>query len=103
MRRTGFYSGWPWNKNNDIHVAPSTEDNMISLPDSPTVAWHTLAIEAVCDRHRSDLMANPSLEDVLAVDGWSRRAVREAANQRQAKAPAALPATVPPARMKPAN
>jgi 1-deoxy-D-xylulose-5-phosphate reductoisomerase len=49
-------------------------------------------IEAVCDRHRSDLMANPSLEDVLAVDGWSRRAVREAASQRQAKAPAALPA-----------
>jgi 1-deoxy-D-xylulose-5-phosphate reductoisomerase len=49
-------------------------------------------IEAVCDRHRSDLMANPSLEDVLAVDGWSRLAVREAASQRQAKAPAALPA-----------
>jgi len=37
-------------------------------------------------------MANPSLEDVLAVDGWSRQAVREAASPRQAKAPAALPA-----------
>jgi len=49
-------------------------------------------IEAVCDRHRNDLMASPSLEDVLAVDGWSRQAVREAAAQRQAKAPAALPA-----------
>jgi 1-deoxy-D-xylulose-5-phosphate reductoisomerase len=39
-----------------------------------------------------DLMANPSLSDVLAVDAWSRQAVREAAAQLQAKAPAALPA-----------
>jgi 1-deoxy-D-xylulose-5-phosphate reductoisomerase len=49
-------------------------------------------IEVVCDRHRVDLTANPSLSDVLAVDAWSRQAVREAAARLQAKAPAALPA-----------
>jgi 1-deoxy-D-xylulose-5-phosphate reductoisomerase len=36
-------------------------------------------IERVCDRHRVDLMAAPSLADVLAVDAWARQAVREAA------------------------
>jgi 1-deoxy-D-xylulose-5-phosphate reductoisomerase len=46
----------------------------------------------VCDRHKADLTANPSLDDVLAVDAWSREAVREAAARLQAKAPAALPA-----------
>ncbi|MFM8675240.1 MAG: 1-deoxy-D-xylulose-5-phosphate reductoisomerase, partial [Vulcanococcus sp.] len=61
-------------------------DEQIHFLDIP---W---LIEAVCDRHRNDLMASPSLEDVLAVDGWSRQAVREAAAQRQAKTPAALPA-----------
>ena len=38
-------------------------------------------IERVCDRHRADLTATPSLEDVLAVDGWARQAVLEAAGQ----------------------
>ena len=36
-------------------------------------------IEQVCDRHRVDLRHAPSLEDVLAIDAWARRAVREAA------------------------
>lgn len=36
-------------------------------------------IEQVCDRHRADLSAAPSLADVLAVDAWARQAVREAA------------------------
>jgi 1-deoxy-D-xylulose-5-phosphate reductoisomerase len=36
-------------------------------------------IERICDRHRVDLMAQPDLEDVLAVDAWARQAVREAA------------------------
>ena len=36
-------------------------------------------IDGVCDRHRVDLMAAPSLDDVLAVDLWARQAVREAA------------------------
>ena len=37
-------------------------------------------IERVCDRHRADLSAAPSLADVLAADAWARQAVREAAN-----------------------
>jgi 1-deoxy-D-xylulose-5-phosphate reductoisomerase len=48
-------------------------------------------IERVCDRHRADLTANPSLADVLAVDAWARQAVLEAAGTMQA-IPAALPA-----------
>jgi 1-deoxy-D-xylulose-5-phosphate reductoisomerase len=45
----------------------------------------------VCDRHRVDLRADPSLADVLAVDGWARQAVREAAAGLSAHPPAALP------------
>ena len=37
-------------------------------------------IEAACDRHRSDLKAQPSLDDVLAVDQWARRYVLEASS-----------------------
>ena len=37
-------------------------------------------IEATCDRHRSDLKAQPSLDDVLAVDQWARRYVLEASS-----------------------
>ncbi len=49
-------------------------------------------IDGVCERHKADLTANPSLSDVLAVDAWARQAVREAAARLHAKAPAALPA-----------
>jgi 1-deoxy-D-xylulose-5-phosphate reductoisomerase len=49
-------------------------------------------IEMVCDRHRADLTATPSLDDVLAVDAWARQAVREAAAGLSARVPAALPA-----------
>jgi 1-deoxy-D-xylulose-5-phosphate reductoisomerase len=49
-------------------------------------------IERVCERHKADLMAHPSLCDVVAVDAWAREAVREAAARLSAKAPAALPA-----------
>jgi 1-deoxy-D-xylulose-5-phosphate reductoisomerase len=53
-------------------------------------------IDVVCDRHKADLTADPSLDDVLAVDAWSREAVREAAARLNAtvhsQAPAALPA-----------
>jgi 1-deoxy-D-xylulose-5-phosphate reductoisomerase len=51
-------------------------------------------IERVCDRHRADLSADPSLADVLAVDGWARQAVLEATGQglQAAAAPTALPA-----------
>ena len=34
-------------------------------------------IEAACEQHKPDLAANPSLDDVLAVDQWARQAVRE--------------------------
>ena len=48
-------------------------DEQIHFLDIPKL------IEGVCDRHRVDLKANPSLDDVLAVDAWARQAVREAA------------------------
>ena len=48
-------------------------------------------IDGVCDRHRADLTANPSLDDVLAIDAWARQAVHEAAARLNAKTPAALP------------
>ncbi|MCT4366606.1 MAG: 1-deoxy-D-xylulose-5-phosphate reductoisomerase, partial [Synechococcaceae cyanobacterium MAG-AL2] len=35
-------------------------------------------IERVCDRHRAEVKADPSLSDVLAVDAWARHAVLEA-------------------------
>jgi 1-deoxy-D-xylulose-5-phosphate reductoisomerase len=46
-------------------------------------------IEAVCERHGSDLRQDPSLDDVLAIDAWARRATRELA---AAAAPALLTA-----------
>jgi 1-deoxy-D-xylulose-5-phosphate reductoisomerase len=53
-------------------------------------------IDVVCERHKADLTANPSLSDVLAIDAWARQAVREAAARLHAtvhsQAPAALPA-----------
>ncbi|MFM7734300.1 MAG: 1-deoxy-D-xylulose-5-phosphate reductoisomerase [Cyanobium sp.] len=36
-------------------------------------------IEQTCERHGPDLRADPSLEDVLAVDAWARRQVQELA------------------------
>ncbi len=34
-------------------------------------------IEKVCDRHKNDLNANPSLDDILAVDQWARTAITD--------------------------
>jgi 1-deoxy-D-xylulose-5-phosphate reductoisomerase len=48
-------------------------------------------IDRVCEGHKADFMANPTLSDVLAVDAWARQAVRETADLLQAKTPAALP------------
>ncbi|MGB7565932.1 MAG: 1-deoxy-D-xylulose-5-phosphate reductoisomerase [Prochlorococcaceae cyanobacterium] len=42
-------------------------------------------IERTCERHGSDLRADPSLEEVLAVDGWARAAVSEAAESAPTK------------------
>jgi len=36
-------------------------------------------IEQTCERHAPDHRGNPSLDDVLAVDAWARRQVRELA------------------------
>jgi 1-deoxy-D-xylulose-5-phosphate reductoisomerase len=41
-------------------------DEKISYLDIPKV------IERVCDRHRTDLKAQPVLEDILTVDQWAR-------------------------------
>ncbi len=49
-------------------------------------------IERVCDRHRADHHGTPSLDDVLAVDGWARRATREAATALRSQPAPALPA-----------
>lgn len=49
-------------------------------------------IDVVCERHKADLTADPSLADVLAVDAWARQAAREAADRLNARAPVALPA-----------
>lgn len=35
-------------------------------------------IEAVCDRHQAHNCANPTLDDIIAADRWSRQAVLEA-------------------------
>jgi 1-deoxy-D-xylulose-5-phosphate reductoisomerase len=48
-------------------------DGKINFLDIPKV------IEKTCDRHRNDLMATPSLDDIIAVDRWGRMAVSEAA------------------------
>ena len=48
-------------------------DEQIHFLDIPKL------IDGVCDRHQVDLMADPGLSDVLAVDAWARTAVREAA------------------------
>ncbi|ABX09147.1 1-deoxy-D-xylulose 5-phosphate reductoisomerase [Prochlorococcus marinus str. MIT 9211] len=34
-------------------------------------------IESVCEQHKNDLNQNPKLNDVIAVDEWARRVVRE--------------------------
>ena len=47
-------------------------------------------IDGVCDRHKADHTANPSLSDVLAVDAWARQAVREAATRIGALTPASI-------------
>ncbi|WP_094556689.1 1-deoxy-D-xylulose-5-phosphate reductoisomerase [Synechococcus sp. 1G10] len=60
------------NAANEQAVALFLEER-ISFLDIPRL------IERVCDRHRSDLRSDPSLEDVLAVDTWARQALCEAA------------------------
>jgi 1-deoxy-D-xylulose-5-phosphate reductoisomerase len=49
-------------------------------------------IDQACERHKADLIQAPSLDDVLAVDNWSRQVVLEHAARLQAHRSAALPA-----------
>ncbi|MEM9006759.1 MAG: 1-deoxy-D-xylulose-5-phosphate reductoisomerase [Cyanobacteria bacterium P01_F01_bin.86] len=44
-------------------------DEQIRFLDIPKV------IEQVCDRHRSELVTQPTLDDILTVDQWARSAV----------------------------
>ncbi|KPQ39722.1 MAG: 1-deoxy-D-xylulose-5-phosphate reductoisomerase Dxr [Phormidium sp. OSCR] len=54
-------------------------DEQVQFLDIPRL------IESVCDRHRNQNKATPSLEDILAADDWARQAVLDAARQRTAK------------------
>ncbi|MFO8038157.1 MAG: 1-deoxy-D-xylulose-5-phosphate reductoisomerase [Sodalinema sp.] len=54
-------------------------DEQVQFLDIPRL------IETVCDRHRSQNKATPTLEDILAADHWARQAVLDAARQRTAK------------------
>ena len=58
------------NAANEEAVAQFLEERIHFL-DIPAV------IDAACERHKQDLIANPQLDDVLAVDQWARNAVRE--------------------------
>ncbi len=54
-------------------------DEQVQFLDIPRL------IERVCDRHRDQNQATPSLDDILAADAWARQAVREAAELLTAK------------------
>ena len=58
------------NAANEEAVAQFLEERIHFL-DIPVV------IEAACEQHKSDLMAQPQLDDVLSVDQWARQSVRE--------------------------
>lgn len=58
------------NAANEEAVAQFLEERIHFL-DIPDV------IEAACERHKQDLMNHPQLEDVLQVDQWARRVVRD--------------------------
>lgn len=66
------------NAANEQAVALFLEERIHFL-DIPRLIEHT------CERHGADLRADPSLEEVLAVDGWARAAVREAAETAPAR------------------
>ena len=73
------------NAANEEAVAQFLEEKIHFL-DIPVV------IEAACERHKADLIYQPQLEDVLAVDQWARQAVREQVNRGTRRMPAALAA-----------
>ena len=68
------------NAANEEAVAQFLEERIHFL-DIPEV------IEATCDRHRGELIKTPNLDDVLAVDHWARKAVREQVNRGTKRLP----------------
>ena len=70
------------NAANEEAVAQFLEEKIHFL-DIPAV------IEAACERHKPDLMAQPQLDDVLAVDQWARNAVREQVQRGTTRVPLA--------------
>ena len=66
--RTGGTMTAVLNAANEQAVALFLEEKIRFL-DIPKV------IERVCDRHRTDLTAQPALDDILAVDQWARSEV----------------------------
>ena len=70
------------NAANEEAVAQFLQEK-IHFIDIPTV------IEAACERHKPDLMAQPQLDDVLAVDQWARNAVREQVQRGTTRVPLA--------------
>ena len=70
------------NAANEEAVAQFLEEKIHFL-DIPVV------IDAACERHKADLIAQPQLEDVLAVDQWARMAVREQVKRGTTRVPLA--------------
>ena len=70
------------NAANEEAVAQFLEERIHFL-DIPVV------IEAACEQHKADLMAQPQLEDVLGVDQWARQAVRERVKRGTRRMPSA--------------
>ena len=68
------------NAANEEAVAQFLEEKIHFL-DIPTV------IEAACERHKPDLMAQPQLDDVLRADKWARTTVREQVNRGVTRLP----------------
>ena len=70
------------NAANEEAVAQFLEERIHFL-DIPVV------IEAACEQHKADLMSQPQLEDVLTVDQWARKCVREQVKRGARRIPAA--------------
>jgi 1-deoxy-D-xylulose-5-phosphate reductoisomerase len=60
-------------------VLNAANEQAVALFLDEQIAYLDIArvIERVCEQHRTDLTAQPGLEDILAVDAWARKAVLE--------------------------
>ncbi len=78
--RTGATMPAVMNAANEQAVAQFLEEKIHFL-DIPYV------IESVCDRHKSDLIKQPNLEDILSVDNWARQFVLELTSRGTRRCP----------------